>query len=86
MKSQHFVDAVEVVGLDRFADSAIIIKGRIKTRPSKQWRVSREFNRRLKKKFDELDIEIPFPHLTLHPGKDKKADPTPRGEVQGGER
>jgi moderate conductance mechanosensitive channel len=77
---------VEVVGLDRFADSAVIIKGRIKTKPSKQWRVGREFNRRLKKKFDELNIEIPFPHITLHPRKDKKGGPTPKGEAQSGER
>jgi moderate conductance mechanosensitive channel len=73
---------VEVVGLDRFADSAIIIKARLKTKPSKQWRVGREFNRRLKKKFDELNIEIPFPHITLHPGKDKKEEPSPSGAVQ----
>lgn len=75
---------VEVVGLDRFADSAVIIKGRFRTAPAKQWRVLREFNRRIKKKFDELGIEIPFPHLTLYPGKDKKGDsPTLKIEVQG---
>ena len=78
---------VEVVGLDKFADSAIIIKARIKTKPSKQWRVGREFNRRLKKKFDAAGIEIPFPHITLYPGKDKTAgSPTPKVEAQGGGR
>ena len=77
---------VEVVGLDKFAESAIVIKARIKTKPSKQWRVGREFNRRLKKKFDELNIEIPFPHLTLFQGKDKKEALPGKGEVQGGER
>jgi small conductance mechanosensitive channel len=78
---------IEVVGLDKFADSAIILKARIKTKPSKQWRVGREFNRRLKKKFDELGIEIPFPHVTLHPGKDKQgASPAVKVEVQGGKR
>jgi len=75
---------VEVVGLDKFADSAIVIKARIRTRPIKQWRVGREFNRRLKKRFDELGIEIPFPHLTLYPGKDKRGDsPTLKLEIQG---
>jgi moderate conductance mechanosensitive channel len=78
---------VEVVGLDKFADSAVIIKARIKTKPVKQWRVGREFNRRLKKKFDELGIEIPFPHVTVYPGKDKKGNsPTLKVEVQGGGR
>jgi small conductance mechanosensitive channel len=37
---------------------------RTTTRPMKQWRVGREFNRRLKKKFDQLGIEIFFPHVT----------------------
>lgn len=78
---------VEVVGVDKFGDSAIVIKARIKTKPIQQWRVGREFNRRLKKKFDELGIEIPFPHITLYPGKDKKGDsPTLKIEVQGGGR
>ena len=58
---EQILAPVEVVGLDKFADSAMVLKGRIKTNPSKQWFVGREFNRRLKKKFDELNIEIPFP-------------------------
>lgn len=62
---------LEVFGLDAFADSALIIKGRIKTRPIKQWEVGREFNRRVKARFAELDIEIPFPHRTLYFGVDK---------------
>jgi small-conductance mechanosensitive channel len=75
---------LEIVGVDKFADSAVVIKARFKTKPIKQWRVGREFNRRLKKKFDELNIEIPFPHITLYPGKDKKNDsPTLKVEVQG---
>lgn len=65
---------LEVLGLDKFADSAIIIKARTTTKPIQQWTVGREFNRRLKKKFDELNIEIPFPHLTLYAGEDKKGN------------
>jgi moderate conductance mechanosensitive channel len=68
---------IEILGLDKFADSALIIKARTTTKPIKQWRVGREFNRRLKMKFDELGIEIPFPHLTLYPGQDKKGDSPP---------
>jgi small conductance mechanosensitive channel len=39
--------------------------------------VGREFNRRLKKAFDEKDIEIPFPHRTLYIGQDKKGHASP---------
>jgi small conductance mechanosensitive channel len=62
---------IEILGLDQFANSAVIIKARTTTAPIKQWRVGREFNRRIKKKFDELNIEIPFPHVTLYMGENK---------------
>lgn len=71
------LEPMEVFGLDKFADSAIIIKARIKTKPIKQWGVAREFNRRLKRKFDEKGIEIPFPHLTLYMGEDKEGKAAP---------
>jgi small conductance mechanosensitive channel len=70
----EILEPMEIYGLDQFADSALIIKARFKTLPLKQWHVAREFNLRLKKKFDEKDIEIPFPHRTLYMGKDKKGD------------
>ncbi len=66
------LEPIEILGLDQFADSAVIIKARTKTKPIHQWTVGREFNRRLKKKFDELNIEIPFPHMTVYMGEDKK--------------
>ncbi len=59
---------LEMLGVDDFADSQITIKFRIKTLPIKQWEVAREFRRRIKNKFDELGIEIPFPHRTLYWG------------------
>lgn len=71
------LEPIEVLGLDQFADSALIIKARNKTVPIQQWRVAREFNRRLKKKFDELDIEIPFPHRTIYMGQDKQGQAPP---------
>jgi len=60
------LEPLEVAGVDRFADSAVIIKARLKTLPLKQWAVGREYNRRLKKRFDQLGIEIPFPQRTVH--------------------
>ena len=62
------LEPIEILGVDQFADSAVIIKARTKTVPIQQWSVAREFNRRLKKAFDERNIEIPFPHMTLYPG------------------
>ncbi|MGE0151257.1 MAG: mechanosensitive ion channel family protein [Reyranellaceae bacterium] len=59
---------IEIVGLDKFQDSSVLIKARIKTYPIKQWNVMREFNRRLKARFDKEGIEIPFPYRTLELG------------------
>jgi small conductance mechanosensitive channel len=63
------LEPLEVLGVDQFGDNAVIIKMRIKTRPIQQWSVGRELNRRIKKRFDELGIEIPFPQRTLHLGQ-----------------
>ncbi len=60
------LEPLEIAGLDRFDNSAVVIKARIKTRPLKQWDVGREFNRRIKNRFDELGIEIPYPHQMVY--------------------
>jgi len=74
---QYILEPIEILGLDKFADSAVIIKARNKTRPIWQWSVGREFNRRLKKRFDQEGIEIPYPHQTLYFGQDKQGQAPP---------
>ena len=61
-------EPIEVFGVENFADSAVVIKARLKTKPIQQWTVGREYRRRLKKAFDEQGIEIPFPHRTVYWG------------------
>ena len=70
-------EPLEIAGLDSFGDSAVVIKARIKTLPIKQWATGREFNKRMKKRFDELGIEIPFPHTTIYMGEDKEGQSPP---------
>ncbi|KUJ83485.1 MULTISPECIES: mechanosensitive ion channel family protein [Microbulbifer] len=65
------LEPLEVLGVDAFEDSAVMIKARTKTLAHEKWRVGREFNRRIKLKFDREGIEIPFPHQTLYFGEDK---------------
>ncbi|MEZ5830580.1 MAG: mechanosensitive ion channel [Dongiaceae bacterium] len=71
------IDPIEILGVDRFEDSAVIVRGRVKTRPIRQWDVGREFNRRLKMKFDERGIEMPFPHRTIYFGESKTGSAPP---------
>ncbi len=63
------LEPLEILGLDQFRDSDIMIKARIKTLPIQQWTVGREMNRRIKKRFDAEKIEIPFPHRTFYFGE-----------------
>jgi moderate conductance mechanosensitive channel len=67
--ANDIIGDLEVLGVDRFADSAVYVRARIKTLPIRQWNVGREYNRRMKLKFDELGIEIPFPHRTIYFGQ-----------------
>jgi small-conductance mechanosensitive channel len=66
-----------VLGLNELADSAVMIRVRIKTEASQQWSIRREFNRRVKQRFDELEIEIPYPHRTLYFGEDRQGNAPP---------
>jgi len=63
------IEPIEIFGLDKFADSAIVIKARLKTKPSMQWAIGREYRKRLKDAFDARNIEIPFPHTTIYWGE-----------------
>jgi len=67
MFGAHILDDIEVVGVDALADSAVMLKARIKTAPGKQWGVQREYLQRIKAAFDEAGIEIPYPHMKLVP-------------------
>ncbi len=67
----NILEPIQVFGVDELGDSAVVIKARIKTKPLTQWSVKRGFNRLVKYRFDELGIEMPFPHQTVYFGEDK---------------
>jgi small-conductance mechanosensitive channel len=72
---EDIIAPMEMMGIDRFSESAIIIRARTTTQPIKQWGVAREFNRRLKIAFDTQKIEMPLNQLTIYIGRDKKGNP-----------
>jgi small conductance mechanosensitive channel len=60
------LEDLEVSGVDRFADSSVMLRARLKTRPSEQQSVRREYLRRIKLTLDAAGIGIPYPQLTVH--------------------
>lgn len=82
--SGAILEPIDIAGVDRFDDSAVIIRARIKVQAGQQWRIKREFNRRLKYKFDEAGIEIPFPHTTVFFGEDRDGKaPSAKLQIEG---
>lgn len=71
------LEDLDLAGVDAWADSAVMVRFRIKVRPLQQWTVKRAFLLRLKKEFDRLGIEIPFPHLTVYPGQSRDGSAPP---------
>lgn len=63
---ERILDKFELAGVERWDDSAVVLRGRFRVVPLAQWDVRREYLRRLKAAFDQHGIEIPFPQLSLH--------------------
>ena len=56
--SLYIMAPLEILGVERFTDTAMIIRARIKAAPPYQIEMGREFNRVLKKAFDRAGIEM----------------------------
>lgn len=71
------MEDMEMAGVDKWDNSAVVIRCRFKVLPLEQWGVRREFLRRLKQVFDQHRIEIPYPHMTIYPGQAKDGSAPP---------
>jgi small conductance mechanosensitive channel len=60
------LDPIEIFGVDNFSESTVTIKARLKTQPSQQYTIGREYRRRLKKAFDAEKVGLlPSAHDAL---------------------
>lgn len=67
------LESPQILGVERFGESQLVIRMIVKTMPLKQWEVGRELRRRIKNRFDEKGIQIPSSHRILFLGEtDKK--------------
>jgi small conductance mechanosensitive channel len=62
----RLLDDPVVLGVENLGESAVTIRGLVKTRPGAQWEVGREVRKRIKTRFDEEGIQIPFPQRVIH--------------------
>ncbi|WP_246225796.1 mechanosensitive ion channel domain-containing protein [Chelativorans xinjiangense] len=83
---EHIIDDLEMHGVTEFADSAVVVRARIKTTAGQQWTLGRAYNEILKEVFDERGIEIPFPQVTLHLPEGKTSPPAQATPVVGASR
>jgi len=60
------LEPMEVLGLESFGESSLNIRARFKTEAGARWQIRREFNRRVKRAFDQHGIQIPYPQRTIH--------------------
>ena len=70
-------DDIDVFGVEKLADSGVMIRARVKTEPSARWSVGREFNRRIKQRFDERGIQIPRPQPMVMVERAPPPEPEP---------
>jgi small-conductance mechanosensitive channel len=71
------LDDLEMAGVEKLDDSAVVLRCRFKVAPLEQWNVRREYLRRIKAAFDEAGVEIPYPHVTLYAGTGKREPASP---------
>jgi small conductance mechanosensitive channel len=69
---------LEIAGVERLAETGVMLRARFRVVALEQWTVRREYLRRLKKAFAAAGIEIAYPRLRLY------ADGLPPGASIGG--
>ena len=77
------LEPLEVQGVDSFGDWSMILKMRIKTVPLKQWDVGREFRKRLRRRFEQEGIQIPFPERVVTVRDDAGDDKSATAAISG---
>lgn len=75
--SPVILEDLEIAGVERLDDSAVVLRCRFKVAPLAQWTVRRAFLQRIKAAFDRHGVEIPFPHVTVYAGRPTLAPDAP---------
>ena len=71
---EALLEPLQILGVERFGESQLVIRLAVKTAPLKQWEVSRELRKRIKNRFDEEGIQTPYPHRILFWGEPQEKE------------
>ncbi|MCQ0987493.1 mechanosensitive ion channel domain-containing protein [Jiella marina] len=71
------ISEFDMWGVNELGDSAVVVRGRVMTKPGTQWAVGRAYREIVKRMADERGIEIPFPHMTVWFGEDRAGKAPP---------
>ena len=66
--ASDILEPLEVLGIDRFTETGVVLQVKMKAAPGKQWSVRREFLLRMKRAFDAKGIAGPSPQTTVYLG------------------
>ncbi|MBI4259391.1 MAG: mechanosensitive ion channel family protein [Actinobacteria bacterium] len=56
-----FIDGPRLLGVDQLADFSVVMRVVAEVHPARKFEIERELRARIKQRFDERGIEIPFP-------------------------
>jgi small conductance mechanosensitive channel len=59
-------EPIQFLRVDKFTDSAIVVKAIGTVQPAEQWTVAGEYRRRILKAFSEAGVTIPLPQIVVH--------------------
>ncbi len=72
------LEDIEILGVEELGTSGVTIRTYLKTLPLEQFPVARRFRQDVKRAFDGLGIEIPFPHQKVVFADDDQDSPARR--------
>lgn len=66
--ADRFTRPPEVLGVQELGESGVVLRVLLPTKAKEHWGVAREFRLRIKRRFDQEGVELPFPHRTVYFG------------------
>ncbi len=73
-KYEDMVKEPELLGIQNFGQSEIVLRVTCETKPMRHWFIARALRKEIKLRLDEHGIEIPFPRLVLY-NRQEEAEP-----------